>query len=88
MKNRNEGGLDLPQRNSVNWEKEEYWEEDKLDQETRRQFEPFGSSLHPFCRQCQGQPRQIPRKQAPLGHQPRESVSTEFLFSIVVSKIA
>ena len=47
MKNRNEGGLDLPQRNSVSWEKEEYWEEDKLDQETRRQFDVCHG-----CRRC------------------------------------
>ena len=47
MKNRNEGGLNLPQRNSVSWEKEEYWEEDKLDEETRRQFDVCHG-----CRRC------------------------------------
>ena len=39
MNNANEGGLRAPERSALGWEKEEYWDLDKLDDETRRQFD-------------------------------------------------
>ena len=34
MNKKSEGGLELPQRNIVDWNKEEFWDEQKLDEET------------------------------------------------------
>ena len=47
MNKKSEGGLELPQRNVVDWNKEEYWDEQKLDEETRRQFDVCHG-----CRRC------------------------------------
>ena len=34
-----EGGLRAPVRDIVAWQDEDYWDEEKLDEETRRQFD-------------------------------------------------
>ena len=47
MNNANEGGLRAPERSALGWEKEEYWDLDKLDDETRRQFDVCHG-----CRRC------------------------------------
>ena len=42
-----EGGLRAPVREIVDWQNEEYWDEKKLDEETRRQFDVCHG-----CRRC------------------------------------
>ena len=42
-----EGGLRAPVRDIVAWQDEDYWDEEKLDEETRRQFDVCHG-----CRRC------------------------------------
>ena len=42
-----EGGLRAPVRDIVAWQEEDYWNEEKLDEETRRQFDVCHG-----CRRC------------------------------------
>jgi len=42
-----EGGLRAPVRDIVAWQEEDYWDEEKLDEETRRQFDVCHG-----CRRC------------------------------------
>jgi len=47
MNNSNEGGLRAPERDALGWDKEKYWDLEKLDEETRRQFDVCHG-----CRRC------------------------------------
>ena len=47
MSSNSEGGLRAPVRNIVDWKNDEYWDAQKLDDETRRQFDVCHS-----CRRC------------------------------------
>ena len=42
-----EGGLRAPERNVIAWKNEDYWNTEKLDEETRRQFDVCHG-----CRRC------------------------------------
>ena len=47
MSNSNEGGLRAPERAVISWEEDDYWDLNKLDEETRRQFDVCHG-----CRRC------------------------------------
>ena len=47
MNNSNEGGLRAPERDPVDWKSEDYWDLEKIDEETRRQFDVCHG-----CRRC------------------------------------
>ena len=47
MNNSNEGGLRAPERDPVDWKSKDYWDLEKIDEETRRQFDVCHG-----CRRC------------------------------------
>ena len=47
MNNSNEGGLRAPERDPVDWENQDYWNLEIIDEETRRQFDVCHG-----CRRC------------------------------------